>query len=466
MTPSEDVVASQLREAAAGADIVVRPVALEAVRLEIRLRSRRRRHRLQGAAALAVAAAVAAVFLVPLPSVSLKRHASTPTSLPHRIHHHSTLGVSVARLEAGRWSTIPAAPVAPRTGEVVVWTGRELIVWGGSGLSAHGSLIYGDGAAYDPATRRWRLLRAAPLPPTTEASAVWTGREMVVFGGYVDVSPGAMQLTNAAAAFDPVTNRWRLLPTPPVSPRASAIALWTGKVVVVLGGGGNASDANGATFDPLTNKWQSIAAPTRANGHSISWQVAVRVGDEVLGFSTWSQRRRINKDTFSSSGGSDLFALDLATWRWRLVPPAAGAVPSPEEALSTGHDVIVRGGAYNCGDCPGPFEPAVSALYDPVTNTWTRVAPDPLGLSNTTSAWTGHALFSFDDETEIGSIRPGSASIYDPSAGVWHLVARAPFGCNFGQPLVWTGRQVLAYCPTFGAGTRPSGLEFTPGGSS
>ena len=59
-------------------------------------------------------------------------------------------------------------------------------------------------------------------------------------------------------------------------------------------------------------------------------------------------------------------------------------------------------------------------------------------------------------------IRPGAASLYDPSTQRWSLLPTAPFGCSSGQP-VWTGRQILIYCPQFGA-KRPStaGLVYTP----
>ena len=42
------------------------------------------------------------------------------------------------------------------------------------------------GSAYDPAADRWEPLPAAPLTPRARAAAVWTGREFIVWGGEGD----------------------------------------------------------------------------------------------------------------------------------------------------------------------------------------------------------------------------------------------------------------------------------------
>jgi hypothetical protein len=61
-----------------------------------------------------------------------------------------------------------------------VWTGTEMIVWGGSS----GSAFHITGGRYDPATNRWRATSIASAPTGRELhAAVWTGREMIVWGG-------------------------------------------------------------------------------------------------------------------------------------------------------------------------------------------------------------------------------------------------------------------------------------------
>ena len=47
----------------------------------------------------------------------------------------------------------------------MVWTGRRMIVWGGYEVAVEGTgalPVFDDGAAYDPATNAWASLPPAP----------------------------------------------------------------------------------------------------------------------------------------------------------------------------------------------------------------------------------------------------------------------------------------------------------------
>jgi N-acetylneuraminic acid mutarotase len=102
-----------------------------------------------------------------------------------------------------------------------------MIVWGGGDFRQS----LDDGAAYDPATDTWRVLAPAPISPREEAIAVWTGREMVVTGGtHVSSSRGAV------ASYDPIADRWRMVADPPIDGRHWHSAVWTGEEVIVWGG--------------------------------------------------------------------------------------------------------------------------------------------------------------------------------------------------------------------------------------
>lgn len=109
---------------------------------------------------------------------------------------------------AQRWRTIASAPTAPREGAVYVWSGTEVIVWGGG---RHGEPVNTEGAAYDPATDTWRRIAEAPLG-LNFASAMWTGREMLVFGSLLDGRNYAATRTSVGAAYDPSIDAWRELP--------------------------------------------------------------------------------------------------------------------------------------------------------------------------------------------------------------------------------------------------------------
>jgi hypothetical protein len=108
-----------------------------------------------------------------------------------------------------------------------VWTGRGLLAWGtasdapvdGSADRADPSGAADSGAADDGAAADDTV--AAPAPPPT----------------------GGM--------YDPATNRWQPLPAGPLSGRVSHTAVWTGQEMLVWGGtAGDTGLADGAAFQP------------------------------------------------------------------------------------------------------------------------------------------------------------------------------------------------------------------------
>jgi hypothetical protein len=83
---------------------------------------------------------------------------------------------------------------SPRYDHTAVWTGTEMLVWGGqsyrSRTSAGGTgdileyCVRNDGARFDPATNRWRPLSGMQAPSVRlEYASTWTGREFIIWGG-------------------------------------------------------------------------------------------------------------------------------------------------------------------------------------------------------------------------------------------------------------------------------------------
>src|SRR4029453_10142777 len=80
---------------------------------------------------------------------------------------------------AWRPTTTAGAPGARREANAV-WTGTEMIVWGGR--DANGYL--GTGARYDPAGDAWTPITLVNAPPPRPAiTAIWSGKQMIVHGG-------------------------------------------------------------------------------------------------------------------------------------------------------------------------------------------------------------------------------------------------------------------------------------------
>ncbi len=73
-----------------------------------------------------------------------------------------------------------------RSGFAAVWTGRQVLVWGGYTGSFTTPVIPPHGVAYDPAADRWSALPMSPLHGRNGPTAVWTGHQMIVWGGSIN----------------------------------------------------------------------------------------------------------------------------------------------------------------------------------------------------------------------------------------------------------------------------------------
>jgi hypothetical protein len=370
---------------------------------------------------------------------------------------------TAASLAAGSWRVVPAAPVQARDGAAVAWTGKELFVWGGEGKNVGKSKppMFDDGAAYDPQTRTWRVLAPAPLGGRVYAAAVWTGSEVVVWGGsFGDVT------VSDAAAYNPATDTWRTLPPAPIAVAnyADGSAVWTGDRVVVFAG------ASAAAYDPKANRWRAL--PPEPVHQPVSRRFAVAAGPgRILVWSVWELDKPTGPSTFAGTGGSDLLRYDEQTNSWTALTPGRDAIVQPEEAFWTGDRILVRGDMHQPGALgPGPL-PEVSAWYDPETGHATRLPADAMDAGsgtagNFSSAWTGRALMSWEVDGQSGPIKPGDGSVYDAQTNTWRRLRSAPFGCASGPTdLVWTGATMITYCSEpYPAQANPiGGLELAPG---
>jgi hypothetical protein len=306
---------------------------------------------------------------------------------------------------AASWRRLPSAPIKVDAGLTGVWTGKEMLVSGVT-TGPDGTLLgaVDVAAAYDPATDTWRRLGA---PPKTESfcrrSAVWTGREMLVWGcGHV--------------AFNPQTNRWRRLPPAPVG--APGLAAWTGRELIGWGGGccGDAS-AEGAAYDPNGDTWRKLPrAPLPASQAPVgAW-----TGRELIMF---------------VSKGARAAAYSPATDTWRRIPPP----PELRElAVWDEHDVLLVGGRGE------------GYAYNPATNRWRSLPATTSGHAQAVAAWTGTQLLLFGGETT-----PNGLLGYDPRRNRWSSHPNAPLRERSAPAAVWTGRELVVWGGVIGtpAGT-------------
>jgi hypothetical protein len=380
---------------------------------------RRRRRAAIAAAAVTLAAALAAV-------------AAAPTVLSGTILARPAK--PLAGSAPGRWARLPAAPIAPRGEYAAVWTGKQMIVWGGYGSAPQ----YGDGAAYDPSTRTWTKIAAGPLAARGGAVTVWTGKEMLIFGGV-----SSSRTYSDGAAYDPATNTWRkLAPTPGSLGQltdSGSYAVWTGRVMVAWGFfGSRGSGAHGdgslaaATYNPAANSWTTgTVAPAQA---------------PLFGDAFWTGKEMIvwGSSSFGLGGHLEGFAYDPATRRWSALPPSPLVQAGRASMLAawTGRYLVVGG-----GDSPAGLQKDAAA-YDPATGSWLRLPDAPVGFEGNGTGytetppdiWTGTSVITIEDGVPGG--RPLSL---DLATGSWSLGPKAPVPGLQEAHEIWTGSQVLIW---------------------
>ena len=261
-----------------------------------------------------------------------------------------------------------------------IWTGNEMIVWGGSG---EGYSFLNDGGKYNPLTNNWSTISNDNSPsPRYSHSAVWTGTEMVVWGG---LGEGGIRLSTGAR-YNPEANTWTAISnTNAPSGRYYHSAVWTGTEMIIWGGFGEGDRlylrADGAKYNPKTDSWTAITlenAPLSRYAHSAFW-----TGTEMIIWGGESYFTSLN------DGGK----YNPITNSWTAINPLN--TPSLREdysAVWTGTEMIIWGGYhYDTGIFPLQN---TGAKYNPVLNIWSPIIdtnpPDARAYS--TLVWTGTSL--------------------------------------------------------------------------
>lgn len=328
------------------------------------------------------------------------------------------------------WEATPleGAPES-RERHSAVWTGSQMIVWGGSVAGSPGKTA--TGGVFDPKTRAWKptSMTGAPSPRHLH-SAVWTGSKMIVWGGY-----GTADYEVDGGIYDPETDTWTALPTAGApSKRTVHPEVWTGKELFIWGGVVNASViASGGTFDVAANAWSptpSTGAPGPRHAHTAVW-----AGDRVI---VW--------------GGSNLFDWlnDGAMFMDGAWIGATSVVGAPEfreghSAVWTGSEMIVWGG-FNGGN---PLN--TGGLYDPAADAWsaTSTAGAPSAREEHAALWTGKVMMIWGGcGGDACVVNLGDGGLFTPSAegGLWSAIAEHPaLSARKWHTAVWTGEEVIVW---------------------
>jgi N-acetylneuraminic acid mutarotase len=315
-----------------------------------------------------------------------------------------------------------------------VWDGREMIVFGGAVGDAP------EAAAYEPNRDEWSRVPASGLAQRVRHHAVWTGHSMIVWGGAINSLDGeSTTYYDDGALYDPCTKAWRTIAKAPGVFHEGSTAVWssTTRELVVLGGEG--ATANGWAYSPGTDSWRTLAASPIAT----TALHAVWTGDEMIAY-----------DGATRATAS----YDPATDAWKMLPSAPTSAPTGEVALASG--ASLASATFLFGSTGKAFDPASSegyfdmrgATWDTQARAWTTIpAPSKDVLAERTRAmtwwadgklyvWGGHVVKDADPYVHTAQ----DGAVFDSTTGTWtHLPRAAVYAMREGASVVWTGREAI-----------------------
>jgi hypothetical protein len=334
----------------------------------------------------------------------------------------------------GAWDATPSsgAPFA-RVDHTAVWTGTEMIVWGGEVAVADDPAgVTATGARYDPVAKKWTATSMTNAPAARHShSAVWTGTKMIVWGGY-----GKSAYDTTGGAYDPATDTWTALSNTGVpEPRTQHRAVWTGTEMLLWGGVKGGPLSTGGRYDPVADAWTAMpAGPSARFGHSAVW-----TGTKMI---VW--------------GGNDLF-----DWHQdgKFFDPATGwtastsvtSVPDRRQdhsAVWTGTQMVVWGG-FDGGinlDSGGALDVAAAA-----GGVWTATTKTgaPAGRQRHIGVWTGSQMMIWGGcggDSCFTTFADGGFWVPGADGGAWVPLADGKVTAGrISATAVWTGTEVVIW---------------------
>ena len=329
----------------------------------------------------------------------------------------------------------------PRFFHTAVWTGTEMIIWGGANFDLGN---FNTGARYNPATDTWTAISTANAPTARGLhSAVWTGSEVIVWGG------GGDGQLDTGGRYNPTDDSWTATSTAnaPLA-RNYHTAVWTGSEMIVWGGsgcGGNCKLNTGGRYNPSTNSWTATStmnAPEARFRHKALW-----TGSEMI---IWGGSNQTN---YLRTGARYNPRTD--TWTPTQVPNTTIPGRYSFAAVWSGSEMIVWGGVDETfhGTSTG-------GRYNPINDGWvaTNLANAPSPRSSHTGVWIGSEMIIWGGGNSTAALSTGGR--YNSTTDSWipTTTMNAPVARD-DHTAVWTGTQMMVW-----GGFNNGGFEENTGG--
>ncbi len=314
-----------------------------------------------------------------------------------------------------------------------------------AGVALVGALVFVVGlvassssavASRSPATStgpdaRWRPLAPAPIEGRISAGTVWTGDEMIVWGGYTRGPRGGFVVNRDGAAYDTTTDTWRRIANAPAGVRGGggSAAAWTGELAIFWAGNSPDGPARGAVYDPAADAWRKLPGGPLGprEGYVSAW-----TGDELV----------IIGGTQGDGFASPVAAAVTPGGHWRALPALdAFEALIPSGAVWDGERIIVTGLWFHCPELGSTCTDAewVALAYDPATDTVETLDP-PVSVALRAVGWTG---------SEAAFVASGTRSrilLYDPATDAWRSGGRGPCVLARGGQHAWLGDRLVQAC--------------------
>jgi N-acetylneuraminic acid mutarotase len=289
-----------------------------------------------------------------------------------------------------KWSSVSTSVAPkPRQNHVAAWTGSEMIVWGGD----DGTNSLSSGGRYDPTSDKWTAMSSAGAPDISGyPRAVWTGTELIVW-------PGQIVSTAVGGRYDPGTDTWTTMSSTgaPLLQQYSSV-VWTGTTMIVWGGeyiDGACNSAQGAIYDPATDTWHpttTTGAPHPRDNHSAVW-----TGTQMI---VWGGTNYSANAASYDPVADAWYALSETEAPSPRLTPALFFIP--DAGTPGAGRMLVWGGGYS-------YNATTGGLYDFVPDRWDVVAPfpsepaTPNQAATRTTVWTGTEMIAWDVGAGIGA---------------------------------------------------------------
>ncbi len=348
------------------------------------------------------------------------------------------------------WTSMSStgAPSA-RTTHTAIWTGSKMIVWGGN----NGSTYYNTGGEYSPGSNSWVATdtSSADLPVArTNHSAIWTGTYMTIWGGLQTAYPYPLK---SGAHYYVAGRTWS--PTPNLydpntpSARFDHTAIWDASEnrMIIWGGQDGASYfRTGGYLNLNTGFWGTL---TTTDAPSVRSQHTAIIAKRLM--MVWGGR---NSSVNLGDGG----ILNLNTLTWSSFPTTSQ--PSARRghtAVWTGQEMIIWGG-WNGSSC---FD--TGARYSPTLNAWdaTTTTGAPLARYGHSAVWTGEEMVIWGGNA--GSTAQDTGGRYDPGTNWWKTMSTSGAPAARGDySSVWTGTEMVIWGGRDNMGSMNTGAKYNP----